>query len=128
MCELDLQALERLASDTGDLAFVRRLIDTCTAMLSGRVDRLVDALVASDVETALDAVLSLRVSSTMVGLTDFVEHARDIEADVRRGDLPGARATGLTLPSSVDAAVETVLEGADRVLGPAPQLATQRAS
>lgn len=77
--------------------FAHELVRTYQRLLGQRVSRLVDAVLSSDVDVALDAVLSLKVSSTMVGAIDLAELASFIETDVRGGDLPSARSQALLL-------------------------------
>ena len=50
----------------------------------------------------MDAVLSLRVSSTMTGASEMGELASFIEADLRSGDLAAARAQTFLLPAAAE--------------------------
>ncbi|CAN5420412.1 hypothetical protein BH09ACT12_BH09ACT12_33720 [soil metagenome] len=105
----DPSAVHRLEADTQSRPFVRSLVGTYQRMLMPRVDRVLDAVIASDAEAALDAALSLRVSSIMTGATELAEIATFVIDDLRNHDLPAARAQALLLPGAAlraDAALE----------------------
>ncbi len=99
MTVFDPSTLLQLVDDPRDRPFVHELASTFRRMLPARVGRVVSAVVASDVEEAMDAVLSLRVSSTMTGATELAELATFLEADLRHRDLPSARSQALLLPA-----------------------------
>ncbi|WP_435741706.1 hypothetical protein [Nocardioides sp. SYSU DS0663] len=88
---LDLDALARLGRDLQDgqyaVVFARRY----QSMLPARVERIVAALVAGDLVAAMDAVLSLKVSSITVGTTELAAAALEVEQAVRRRDVASAR-------------------------------------
>lgn len=96
----DPSAVHRLEADTDNRPFVRTLVGTYQRMLAPRVDRLLNALVASDTDEAIDAALSLRVSSIMTGATQLAETATFVIEDLRNDDLPAARAQALLLPAA----------------------------
>lgn len=87
----DASALARLASEVDDTTYPTVFATRYQSMLPQRVGRIAEALGHADLEVALDAVLSLRVSSTTVGTCELAEIAGDIEASVRRQDLASAR-------------------------------------
>jgi hypothetical protein len=89
---LDINALQDLEQQLGsrDVAdvFARNF-----AMLWPRRRRnLVSAIEQEDREKALDASISLRVSSIMVGGVRLASLAEALEALIRGGDFPGGRA------------------------------------
>jgi HPt (histidine-containing phosphotransfer) domain-containing protein len=86
----DRLVFDRLASDLGDVAAARRIALLYLDLLEGRVARLATACEADDLETALDAVLSLKVSSAMVGAAAMRDRAAAVEACLTRGDCGGA--------------------------------------
>ena len=112
----DPSAVHRLEADTDSRPFVRTLVGTYQRMLAPRVDRLLNALIASDTDEAIDAALSLRVSSIMTGATELAETATFVVQDLRNHDLPAARAQALLLPAAASrarAALELYFRGAD---------------
>lgn len=110
MNAFDLSTVRRLEADTESPSFVRELVETYERMLSPRVERLVDAVLASDAEQALDAALSLRVSSIMIGTTELVDLSTAVLADLKNSDLPSARAQALLLPPAAERARTAIAE------------------
>lgn len=100
MTVFDPGTLHDLADDAAGRVFVLELAATYRRMLEHRVGRIVDAVVASDYDDAMDAVLSLKVSSTMTGARELAELAAFLEADLRTGNLPSARSQALLLPAA----------------------------
>lgn len=84
---LDTSVLDQLATDLADAGFVCTFAGKYRAMLPGRVGRVCRALSACDVDDAMDAVLSLRVSSTAVGAEELATISGRLEADLRCGEL-----------------------------------------
>lgn len=110
MTIFDLSAVRRLEIDTESPPFVRSLVDTYQRMLTPRVERLVDAVLASDAVEALDAALSLRVSSIMIGATELGELSAAVIGDLKNDDLPSARAQALLLPPAAVRARAAIAE------------------
>lgn len=94
----DAAALMRMAVDVNDRAFTSVFASRYRQMLSGRVDRINGALLAEDVAAALDATLSLKVSSATVGTCELADLAHGIEDNVRRCDVVAARTVAARLP------------------------------
>ena len=112
MTVLDERTLEALAESLGSPQIARVLAEKYRAMLAPRVERLTAALAEQDVDTALDAVKSLRVSSIMVGALELAELAGLIETAVQRCDLSAAREHVPALPEArrrADDALSTYL-------------------
>jgi len=105
----DEAALRRMSREVDDRAFVWLFASRYRQMLIGRVARINTALQQLDVETALDAVLSLKVSSATVGTCELADLAQQVESEVRRTDITAARLSASRLwPAAVRA---------DRALG-----------
>jgi hypothetical protein len=123
----DPSAVHRLEADTQSEPFVRTLVGTYQRMLAPRVDRLVDAVLTSDAEQALDAALSLKVSSIMTGATELAEIATFVVDDLRNNDLPSARSQALLLPGAAlraRAALDVYFGPPDRESEPVAQEST----
>ena len=96
----DPSAVHRLEADTESEPFVRALVGTYQRMLSPRIERVVEAVLSSDTDEALDAALSLQVSSVMTGTVELAEIATFVVDDLRIHDLPAARSRALLLPAA----------------------------
>ncbi|MBB6629826.1 hypothetical protein H5V45_21085 [Nocardioides sp. KIGAM211] len=94
----DAAALVRMAIDVNDRAFTSVFATRYRQMLAGRVNRITSALLKADVDAALDATLSLKVSSVTVGTCELADLALDIEDNVRRFDVTAARTVASRLP------------------------------
>lgn len=88
---LDRSALGKLASDMEDESFALAFARRYQQLLERRVSRIESALEDADLDRAMDALLSLKVSSTTAGTRELVTLATDMEADVRTMDLGSAR-------------------------------------
>ena len=108
MTVFDPSTLLQLVDDAKARSFVLELAGTFRRMLEPRVDRVVDAVLTSDPDEAMDAVLSLKVSSTMVGARELAELASYLESDLRSGDLPAARSQALLLPAAAQRAAAAI--------------------
>jgi HPt (histidine-containing phosphotransfer) domain-containing protein len=98
-----------MSREVDDRAFVWLFARRYRQMLIGRVARINTALQQLDIESALDAALSLKVSSATVGTCELADLAQQVEADVRRRDVTAARLSASRLwPAAVRA---------DRALG-----------
>lgn len=98
---LDLRALENLAEEMESLSVAVHFAEKYAGLLPSRVARIHDTLDSGDLHRALDAVLSLKVTSTTVGAYELEQLAAAIEVRVRAHDLEGARslAAGLGEPA-----------------------------
>lgn len=104
----DAGVLARLGCDVGDEAFASLFAQRYRQMLAGRVDRINLALRSEDVDDALDATLSLKVSSTTVGTHELARLAQVIEGSVRRLDVLEARTVATRLPDAATRADEAL--------------------
>lgn len=114
---LDDAALGRLAEDLEDAAFAATFAARYQELLPQRLDRISTALGSAartpDLGAALDASLSLKVSSTTVGARELEQLATVIELSVRRHDVEAARALTEDLAQAArraDRALATYLE------------------
>ena len=101
---LDTDALSRLAHAVGDISFPPRFAALYRALLPDRVTRIARSLVGHDLDAALDAILSLKVSSMTVGTQELAALACLIEGEVRVFDLPAARTAAGFLTAATDRA------------------------
>lgn len=100
MMVLDERELERLADEARSADAMCDYVARYRRLLPRRVHRIVEALAAADLDAAMDAVLSLRASSAMVGACETTELAQRLKVEVRAGDLAGARSTASLLASA----------------------------
>lgn len=84
-------ALRQISFEIDDQAVALVFASRYRQMLLGRVSRITTALQHHDADAALDALLSLKVSSATVGTGELAELALALEGDVRRHDLTAAR-------------------------------------
>ncbi len=112
---LDTDVLTRLAVDVDDQAFVVGFVAKYRGLLDTRIRRITDALAAADIAAAMEAVLSLKVSSTTVGAHELAELAATLEREVRAGEMAVARLRSTALPAAAaraDRALAAYLPGA----------------
>ncbi|WP_395695103.1 Hpt domain-containing protein [Nocardioides sp.] len=86
-----------VADLTDDDMFAHVFVDKFRTLLPQRVRRIATTLGEGDVDEALDAVRSLKVSACTVGAGELCLLGRTLEAHLRRTDLAHARiaVTGL---------------------------------
>lgn len=102
---LEPSCLQALAASLDSLALALDFARTFRRMLCMRVDRICRALCDHDGESALDAVLSLKISSAMAGALEMEGLCLRLEAQLRLGRVPtaGALAAGSSrLESALD--------------------------
>jgi hypothetical protein len=118
---LDPTSLERLAQDVSSLPFMVSFAERYQGLLPQRVHRVLTAITDGDLDQALDAALSLRVSSAFVGALELVDLARHVETHLRTGDLAAATERAHAIS---EAAPRTALALTDYLSGlPAPRKA-----
>lgn len=115
---LDAGVLARLGDEVGGSDAALRFAAAYLELLPSRVDRICSACAAQDAYAAEDAILSLRVTSAMVGAGLLMGLAAEVEAAVTRGDLAtaGTAADGLPQVAAATAAAVAALlaEAGDR--------------
>lgn len=102
---VDPAALQDLGAGLDDAAVARDFARDYVKMWDSRYQSLAAALERGDEEASLDAVLSLKISSAMVGGIRLSRLAREIERAVRRGDMDRARSL---LPTVADDGRKTI--------------------
>lgn len=90
---IDRHIFEQLSSELGSPEAARRLVARYLELLDGRIGRLAGACEADDDSAAMDAVLSLKVSSAMVGAVALRDLAAQVEDCLRGGGCTAARGT-----------------------------------
>ena len=113
MSTFDPRDLDRLASDVSHWPFMVSFAEKYRRLLPRRVARILAATEEGDVDAAMDATLSLRVASSIVGALELVEMAQYVEGRLRGGDLVGAYARARLLPDAAqraDLALASYLE------------------
>ena len=86
---VDPAVLEELEDELYPPALATNFAKDYVEFWPQRERRLIAALAAADSRTALDAAISVRVSSDMVGARRLAALARALEAALRGGDLSG---------------------------------------
>ena len=97
---LSENVLDVLGDSLGDKQIGRVMAEKYRALLPGRIERLTTAMAEDDMDTALDAVKSLRVSSVMVGALELAELATLMEAEIGQGSIGTAAVLAPTLPAA----------------------------
>ncbi|WP_426004774.1 Hpt domain-containing protein [Paenarthrobacter sp. NyZ202] len=75
--------LQHLADELGDAQPVLRLCSMYLSMLPGRISNICSGLDEGDEEATMTAVLSLKVSSAMVGAVETEHQCRELELMIR---------------------------------------------
>ncbi|TDF93896.1 signal peptidase I [Arthrobacter terricola] len=91
---LDRRPLKRLAKELRSKEAANKFAATYTRMLPVRVGRISEALSAGDDARAMDAVLSLKTSSAMVGALGMEEHCVRLERALIARDRAAAETAG----------------------------------
>lgn len=104
MSTFDPRDLDQLALDIANWPFMVSFAEKYRRLLPDRVQRIVSATDAGDLEQAMDATLSLRVASSFVGTHELAEMARYVESRLRQGDVVGALARARLLADAAERA------------------------
>ncbi|MEZ2391141.1 Hpt domain-containing protein [bacterium RCC_150] len=91
---LDQRALQRLARDMHSHEAAEQFAAAYTRMLAARVERIDQALSSGDDHQAMDAVLSLKTSSAMVGALRMEQHCARLEQALASINHSAAAAAG----------------------------------
>jgi HPt (histidine-containing phosphotransfer) domain-containing protein len=75
--------VESIADETGSPNIALQFLSDYLEMLPGRLQRILQGLHGSDVETSLDAILSLKTASAMAGAFETETCCHGLEALVR---------------------------------------------
>ncbi|MEV7607778.1 Hpt domain-containing protein [Paenarthrobacter sp. NPDC089322] len=79
----EIRRLQALAEQLGDIQPVLRLCSTYLSMLPGRIMSIWNGLKEEDEDATMTAVLSLKVSSAMVGALETEHQCRELELMIR---------------------------------------------
>lgn len=83
---VDQSVLDRLREELAeDGGYTRVFVGNFIGYLPHRMNRLRLALTTGDLEGAVDAILSLKTSSQMVGAERLAEMSLDLECEIRNG-------------------------------------------
>ncbi|MFE5836126.1 Hpt domain-containing protein [Arthrobacter sp. NPDC056493] len=88
---LDLDVLHELEEDMGSTGIAHNFARDYISIWNKRRSYLERSVEDNDSEAAMDAVLSVKNSATMVGAARLAQLAVDLERLVKRGDLSAAR-------------------------------------
>jgi HPt (histidine-containing phosphotransfer) domain-containing protein len=77
---ISLEAVGVLADETGSPSIALQFLADYLEMLPGRLQRILQGLHGSDVETTLDAILSLKTASAMAGAFETENYCRGLES------------------------------------------------
>lgn len=80
---LEGSTLKALADELGDSRPVLRLLSTYLSMLPGRIGRIANGLCENDADASMEAVLSLKISSAMIGARETENQCRAMEHMIR---------------------------------------------
>jgi hypothetical protein len=101
----DPQAIHTLARNLGNNALALRFLSDYLALLPRRKIRIIDAIRDDDPETAMDAILSLKIASSMVGAHDAEDRSLVLQSLVAKGHLEQSRPEAMALGAAIDALV-----------------------
>ena len=104
---LDAGALTTLAEELGR-DFVLVFAARWSQLLPRRIERIREGISARDVDAALDAVLSLKVSSSTVGAQQLAGVAASLEREVRHQDWKAAERHAVHLTDAADRAAQAL--------------------
>jgi HPt (histidine-containing phosphotransfer) domain-containing protein len=110
---LDPSVLDILGAEIECPSVTVDFLRTYLEMLPNRLKRIASAIEDQDDESALDSVLSLKVTSTMVGALRMEQRCRDLELELRGSfwERAAHTASGLVSESGpLTAAVTAMLE------------------
>ncbi|MET1087504.1 MAG: Hpt domain-containing protein [Arthrobacter sp.] len=98
---LELSSIEALAAELDSHALALNFLCDYLAMLPGRMARITNHLGEQDGDAAMDALLSLRVTSSMAGALDAEAACRNLETLVSRSRFEEAANAALQLNQQV---------------------------
>lgn len=91
---VEWSSMASLSEETQNDDAVQRFMSTFLALLPGRVSRILHALRAQDSAVAMDAVLSLKITSAMIGALRMEQLCHCIETALVCGDYAAAEGAG----------------------------------
>jgi HPt (histidine-containing phosphotransfer) domain-containing protein len=128
---LNLQKIHQLARDLDNPGIAFRFLGDYLSLLPQRLERILTALADEDGEAAMDSVLSLKITSAMIGAHEPDNTCRALEASLKNGDFKLARVLSRTLVDTVAALTDLspeLLRSAQCALGLGEEAAGGRAA
>ncbi|MGN8133057.1 Hpt domain-containing protein [Paenarthrobacter sp. 22069] len=101
----DPQVIHTLALNLGNKALAFRFLSDYLTLLPRRKIRIIDAIRDDDPEAAMDAILSLKIASSMVGAHDAEDRSLVLQSLVAKGHLEQSRPEATALGAAIDALV-----------------------
>lgn len=98
----DPQVIRNLADNLGNNSLASRFLNDYLDLLPRRKTRIINALHAEDPDAAMDAILSLKIASAMVGAHDAEDKCRALQSLIANGQLNTARREATALGTSLD--------------------------
>ncbi|WP_051442107.1 hypothetical protein [Arthrobacter sp. H14] len=84
---VDAAVLQAFENEIGDPVIAREFVQDFVGIWAQRYEKFAAAVARRDKVAALDAVLSIKVTSLMLGAALLAEAASDLEALLRRSDM-----------------------------------------
>lgn len=101
----DPLVIRTLASTMGSKGLAFRFLSDYLDLLPRRKSRIINALRDNDPDAAMDAILSLKIASAMVGAHDAEDRSRHLQALVANGHLEKSGPPAMALGAAIDALV-----------------------
>jgi hypothetical protein len=108
---LDLSVLHRLEDELGDPSIARTFANEYINIWDKRIQYLMRSVEHNDPDAAMDAVLSVRNSSFMVGASRLAQLAADFQRIIQDGDVASAQARAEYLAEVGKATMEAIQHG-----------------
>lgn len=102
---LESATIRRLAEDIENPTAALNFLGDFLSMLPGRITRILDTLAEHDAKRAMDATLSLKITSAMTGAVEAESYCRHIESLIRAGQFEEALETAKLLRGIVTALI-----------------------
>ncbi|WP_051442010.1 Hpt domain-containing protein [Arthrobacter sp. H14] len=87
---VDAAVLQAFENEIGDPVIAREFVRDFVGVWADRYEKLATAVARRDRAAALDAVLSIKITSLMLGAALLAELASDLEDLIRQSDMDGA--------------------------------------
>ena len=108
---LDLSVLHRLEDELGDPGIARTFANEYINIWDKRIQYLRRSVEQNDPDAAMDAVLSVRNSSFMVGASRLAQLAAEFQRIIQDGDVGSAQARAEDIAEVGQATMEAILQG-----------------
>ena len=108
---LDLSVLHRLEDELGDPGRARTCAHEYLNVGDKRIQYLMRSVEHNDPDAAMDAVLSMRNSSFMVGASRLAQLAAELQHVIQNGDLASAHEQAEELAEIGQATIEAIQQG-----------------